>query len=84
MTNSILQRTIDIIVEKTDLERDAVKPDTVLATLDIDSIDLAEVIFELEEQFDIEIDMSAADAWERLKTISDIADAVSAHVAKQN
>ena len=54
----------------------ALKPDSILADLDIQSLELAEIIFELEEEFDIEIELNAAAAWERLKTVGDVAAAV--------
>ncbi|MFZ2102776.1 MAG: phosphopantetheine-binding protein [Oricola sp.] len=82
MTAAVLETTIRIIADKANIEPEAIKPDTELTSLDIQSLDLAEIIFDLEDEFDIEIDMSAATAWDNLKTVSDISDAVSAMVAK--
>ena len=45
---------------------------------------LADIIFELEDEFDIDIDLNAASAWDQLKTVSDIADSVSALIDKGN
>ena len=53
-----------------------------LIDLDIQSLDLAEIIFDLEDEFDIEIDMNAATAWDNLKTVSDVADSVAEMIAK--
>lgn len=83
MTTSVLDKTVEIIANKTGIDPENIKPDTELSTLDIESLDLAEIIFDLEDEFDVEIDMNAATAWDNLKTISDIADSVSALVAKE-
>jgi nodulation protein F len=82
MTTSVLDKTIEIIAAKTGIDADSIKPDTELSTLDIESLDLAEIIFDLEDEYDVEIDMNAASAWDNLKTISDIAASVSALIAK--
>lgn len=84
MTAAILETTKRIIAEKVGVEPEAIQPDTVLTELDIQSLDLAEIIFDLEDEFDIEIDMDAAQAWDNLKTVSDVANEVAALVAKGN
>ena len=84
MAATVLDTTIRIIAEKTEIDPDTIKPDTELASLEIESLDLADIIFELEDEFDIEIDMNAASAWDKLKTVSDIADSVSALIDKGN
>ena len=82
MTAEVLETTIRIIADKANIEPESIKPDTALTSLDIQSLDLAEIIFELEDEFDIEIDMTAATAWDNLKTVSDISAAVSSLVSK--
>ena len=74
--SNVLEATTRIIAEKAELDPQALKPDSILADLDIQSLELAEIIFELEEEFDIEIELNAAAAWERLKTVGDVATAV--------
>ncbi|GAB4361218.1 MAG: hypothetical protein Kow0026_24160 [Oricola sp.] len=81
MTATVLDTTIRIIADKANIEPEALGQDTVLADLDIQSLELAEIIFELEDEFDIEIEMNAASAWDNLKTVGDVADAVSELVA---
>ena len=71
-----------IIADKANMEPEALKPETPLVDLDIQSLDLAEIIFDLEDEFDIEIEMDAANAWDNLKTVGDVADAVSELLAK--
>lgn len=79
---TVLESTIRIIADKAELDPAKVKPDTALTELEIQSLELAEIIFDLEDEFDIEIELNAASAWEKLNTVSDIADAVSELVSK--
>lgn len=50
--------------------------DTDLSALGIHSLELTEIIFDLEDEFGIQIDMSTADAWNELKTVGDMVAAV--------
>ena len=84
MAATVLDTTIRIIAEKTEIDPEKIKPDTELESLEIESLDLADIIFELEDEFDIDIDLNAASAWDKLKTVSDIADSVSALIDKGN
>jgi nodulation protein F len=82
MTTAVLDTTIRIIADKANIEPEALKPESVLTDLDIQSLDMAEIIFDLEDEFDVEIEMNTANAWEHLKTVGDVANAVSELVAK--
>ena len=82
MTTSVLDKTVEIISEKTGIDPEKIKPETELASIEIESLDLAEIIFDLEDEFDVEIEMKTATAWDNLKTIQDIADSVTALIAK--
>ncbi len=84
MTTSVLDRTIEIIVAKSGIDSDKITPETELSTLDIDSLGLAEIIFDLEDEFDVDIDMNAAAAWDNLKTVADVARSVSDLVARDS
>jgi nodulation protein F len=83
MTTSVLDKTVEIISEKTGIDPENIKPETELASIEIESLDLAEIIFDLEDEFDVEIDMNTATAWDNLKTIQDIANSVTALIAKE-
>ncbi|EKF41795.1 acyl carrier protein [Nitratireductor indicus] len=50
--------------------------DTPLADLGIHSLELTEIIFDVEDEFDIEVEMNTAEAWENLSTVNDIVAAV--------
>jgi nodulation protein F len=57
---------------------------TELTELGIHSLELTEIIFDIEEEFGIEIDMNTSDAWNNLNNVNDIVEAVRQLVAKKN
>lgn len=61
----------------------AVTPETELDELGIHSLELTEIIFDLEEAYGIEIEMNTAEAWSRLKNVDDIIEAVRGLIAKK-
>lgn len=55
-----VERTVfDIIAEKAKIDPGTLSRDTELTSLSIDSVDILEVIFELEEAFDITLEFNA-------------------------
>jgi nodulation protein F len=57
-------------------EPSSINLDTPLSHLGIHSLELTEIIFDLEEDFGIEIEMNTAQAWENLEKVRDIVEAV--------
>jgi nodulation protein F len=56
---------------------------TELNTLGIHSLELTEIIFDLEEKYGIEIEMNTVEAWSSLKNVGDIVSAVRKLIAKK-
>ncbi len=56
---SVQQKIIEILAEQALLEPADVTPDATLESLGIDSMNLVEIIFAIEESFDIEIPFNA-------------------------
>ena len=56
---------------------------TNLNDLGIHSLELTEIIFDLEEDYGIEIEMNTAEAWSRLTNVDDIVAAVRDLIAKK-
>lgn len=54
----------------------AVTLDTELADLGIHSLELTEIIFDIEDEFGIQVEMNTVEAWENLSTVGDIVTAV--------
>lgn len=82
MTDTVLSETIAVIARHTDLPAEKIGPDTELDELEIHSLELTEIIMELEETYDVSIDLNTVDAWDSFKTIADVVKAVEAE-AKQ-
>jgi len=57
--------------------------DTELGDLGIHSLELTEIVFDLEEAYGIEIEMNTVEAWNNLKNVGDIVTAVRALIEKQ-
>ena len=57
--------------------------DTEMSELGIHSLELTEIVFELEDQFGIEIEMNAVDAWSNLSNVGDIVEAVRALIGNK-
>lgn len=56
---------------------------TELSALGIHSLELTEIIFDLEEAYGIEIEMNTVDAWSNLKNVGDIVEAVRDLIARK-
>jgi 3-isopropylmalate dehydratase small subunit len=68
-------------VIKFDIDPSASIACSTASTTSVDSLVLTEVVMDIEDKYDIEIDMNTAEAWESLKTVGDIVDVVKALVA---
>ena len=56
---------------------------TELSELGIHSLELTEIIFDLEEAYGIEIEMNTVDAWSNLKNVGDMVKAVRILIDKK-
>jgi acyl carrier protein len=59
MTDDVSQRVAQIIAEQAMLGPEAIKPETTFEDLGLDSLALVEVVFGIEETFDISIPFNA-------------------------
>ena len=55
--------------------------DTELGDLGIHSLELTEIVFDLEEAYGIEIEMNTVEAWNKLKNVGDIVEATRSLIA---
>lgn len=58
--------------------------DTELKDLGIHSLELTEIIFDLEEAYGIEIEMNTSEAWSKLNNVGDIIEAVRGLIVKKS
>ncbi|MDR1017195.1 MAG: acyl carrier protein, partial [Lachnospiraceae bacterium] len=76
--NKMFKKIQDLLVEELDLERDTIKPETGFEELGLDSLDIFQLINDLEDELDIKIETDAD-----LKTISDLVTYVEKKVAEK-
>jgi acyl carrier protein len=80
---------LDIIAKQANMERSKLTRDSKIAELDIQSLDVVEIIFAIEEKFDITVpynanDPSGAAAGISFITIGDVVDAVEKQIAQRD
>ena len=63
----VLEKVIDMITELNGAERDTVTPEVLLSELSLDSLDIAELILNIEDEFKINITER-----ETLKSVGDV------------
>lgn len=80
MSESLESRIIRIIATAKGLEPDELTPSTSMEELGLDSLDAMSMIFDLENEFEIEIPDDAA---ERARTIGDLIEGVRLLVAEK-
>jgi len=61
--------------------KNEITAETELTELGIHSLELTEIVFDLEEAYGIEIEMNTVEAWSQLKNVNDIIEAVRKLVA---
>ena len=83
MADQLAEEIIEKIKAHADPDRGEITLDTELTELGIHSLELTEIIFDLEEAYGIEIEMNTAEAWSKLSTVADIVEAVRGLIAKK-
>lgn len=84
MSTDVSEKVAEIIAEQAMVEAGEVTPDTKLEDLGLDSLALVEVVFGIEEAFDITVPYNANDPSEsdfQLETVSQIVDGVKELIA---
>ncbi len=80
--SDVENKIYDIITQKTSLERDQLTRDAALSELNISSLDFVEIVFAVEEEFDIEVPYNANTQDQDFKTLGDIVTRVEALIAE--
>ena len=78
---------LDIIAKQAKVERATLARGTLLAELNIQSLDLVEIIFALEDKFDIEVPYNANDpssAGVSFKNVGDVIDGIAKLIAARD
>jgi acyl carrier protein len=82
MTN-VVAEVIAIIAKRVPGQKDGLNPTDKLTELGIESIDAIDMIFDLEEKFDIEIPYNANSAQTEFGTVGDVVRAIEAVLARK-
>jgi nodulation protein F len=83
MTDQLSADIIEKIKAHAEPEGGEINRDTELTALGIHSLELTEIIFDLEEAYGIEIEMNTVEAWSNLKNVGDMIDAVRLLIDKK-
>ena len=76
MTDDISGSIIARIASHAQPDAGEVTLDTELSALGIHSLELTEIIFDIEDEYGIEVEMNTADAWSNLRNVGDVVEAV--------
>ena len=83
MNDGLAQKIIDRIKAHAAPETGEIMLETELTELGIHSLELTEIIFDIEDEFGIEVELNTADAWSSLSNVGDIVEAVRTLVEKK-
>lgn len=83
MSDAIAENIMAKIKAHASPDAGEVTADTRLDELGIHSLELTEIIFDLEDEFGIQIEMNTVDAWSSLGNVQDIVNAVRALIEKK-
>ncbi|MFU0505128.1 acyl carrier protein [Pseudaminobacter sp. NGMCC 1.201702] len=83
MADQLAQEIIDRIKPHAEPDGGEITTETELTSLGIHSLELTEIIFDIEEAYGIEIEMNTVEAWSNLKNVGDMVEAVRALIAKK-
>jgi nodulation protein F len=83
MADLLAEEIISKIQARADPKAGEVALDTDLSLLGIHSLELTEIIFDLEERHGIEIEMNTVEAWSNLRNVGDLVRAVHALVDRK-
>jgi nodulation protein F len=76
MPQDVAAATIKLIATHLKLDPAVITADTSLDELGVNSLQLTEIVIDLEDMFDIEIDQNTAEAWASLKSVGNLVQAV--------
>ena len=79
--DTIAEKIFDIVAKERRLDRSKLTLDTKLEDIEIESVDLVEIIFAIEDEFDIDIPQDESEF--KLETMRDIVDGVQRLIAEK-
>ena len=86
MPDDITERVARIIAEQAMVDQEVIRPETTLEDLGLDSLGLVEVVFGIEEEFDVSVPFNANEPTESdfdISSVGAIVEAVAKLVSEQ-
>ena len=74
--NEVFQKIVDTIVDAKGIDAATVKPESTFKDLNVDSLDIAEMVMTLEDEFGITIELE-----EGIATVQDLVDLINERIA---
>ena len=76
MPDNVETKTIEVIAAQLGVAAASLTRESQLDELGVNSLQLTEIVMELEDEFNINIDINAAEAWEKYQNVGAIIDAI--------
>ncbi len=83
MSDELEAGIIALFEQHADKAAGPVTPDTPLEKLGIHSLELTEIVMDIEDKFGVEIDLSTVDTWQSFSQVGDIINAVKTLLANK-
>lgn len=84
MSGDTANTVISVIAETTSKSADEITLESELDELDIASLELTEIVMELEDRYDVSVDLNTAEAWSSLSTVADVVTLVDKLLAEKS
>ncbi len=82
--DEIAARAIDIIANYSRMSAADISRDTTFDEIDVSSLELTEIVMDLEDVYGIEVDLNATEAWDALKNVGDVVNTIHKLVSARN
>jgi acyl carrier protein len=77
----LVEDIIEVIIKEGMVDRDKVRPDATIESLDLKSIDIVMILTAIEEKFDVYIPMDGS--FQDAKDVQGLIDAIAVHIIKE-
>lgn len=83
MDQELEQNIIALFGQHADKASEAITAETPLEKLGIHSLELTEIVMDIEDKYGVEVDLSTVDTWQSFSKVGDIIDAVARLLAEK-
>lgn len=83
MSNEVEAGVIELFVAHADKSIGEITTQTPLESLGIHSLELTEIVMDIEDMYGVDIDLSTVESWQSFSKVGDIVDAVKSLLAEK-